>query len=111
MIKYVNIFLSDFLNYVKILNNMSEDLTLDQFRQHHWIEEESSVRGVTNTNSKVNVNNVKIGSSSKTNKHLNVNKSMNGFRRTIPRIPTMISRIFHVSFVERKTITFENVSS
>ena len=96
---------------MKTLNNMSEDLTLDQFRQHHWIEEESSVRGVTNTNSKVNVNNVKIGSSSKTNKHLNVNKSMNGFRRTIPRIPTMISRIFHVSFVERKTITFENVSS
>ena len=111
VIEYVNIFLSDFLNYVKTLNNMSEDLTLDQFRQHHWIEEESLVRGVTNTNYKVNVNNVKIGSSSKTNKHLNVNKSMNGFRRTTPRIPIMTSRICHVSFVKRKTITFENVSS
>ena len=32
MIEYVNIFLSDFLNYVKSLNNMSEDLTLDQFK-------------------------------------------------------------------------------
>ena len=70
MIEYVNIFLSAFLNYVKALYNMSKDLILVQFRQHHWIEEESSVRGVTNTNSKVNVNNVKIGSSSKTNKHL-----------------------------------------
>ena len=90
---------------------MSENLTLDQFREHHWIEEECRVRGVTNTNSKVNVNNVKIGSSTKTNKHLNVNKSMNGFKRTIPRIPMMTSRVCHVSFVERKTITFENVNS
>ena len=54
---------------------MSEDLTLDQFRPHHWIKEESPVRGVSNTDSKVNVNNVKIGSSSKNNKHLKVNKS------------------------------------
>ena len=108
MIEYVNIFLSDFLNYLKTLNNMSEDLTLDQFRQHQWIEEKSPVRGVTNTNSKVNVNNVKIGSSSKTNKHLNVNKSVNGFRRTTPRILTMTSRICHVSFVERKTVHAKN---
>ena len=93
MIEYVNIFLSDFLNYVKTLNNMSKDLTLDQFRQHHWIEEKSPVRGVTNTNSKVNVNNVKIGSSSKNNKHLNVNKSVNCFRITTRRIPTMTSRM------------------
>jgi len=89
---------------------MSEDLSSDQFK-HHWIEEESLVRGVTNTDSKVNVNNVKIRSSSKINKHLNVNKSVNGFKRTTPRIPTMTSRICHVSFVEKKTITFENVSS
>ena len=53
---------------------MLEDLTLDQFKPHYRIEEESPVRGVSNTNSKVNVNNVKIGSSSKNNKHLNVNK-------------------------------------
>ena len=90
---------------------MSKDLTLDQFRQHHWIEEESPVRGVTNIDSKVNINNVKFGSSSKTNKHLNVNECVNGFRRTTLRIPTMTSGTCHVSFVETKTITFENVSS
>ena len=84
MIEYVNIFQSDFLNYVKSLKN---------------------------TDSKVNVNNVKIGNSSKTNKHLNVIKNVNGFKRTTPKIPTMTSRIFHVSFVEKKTITFKNVSS
>ena len=84
MIEYVNIFQSDFLNCVKSLKN---------------------------TDSKVNVNNVKIGNSSKTNKHLNVNKNVNGFKRTTPKIPTMTSRIFHVSFVEKKTITFKNVSS
>ena len=84
MIEYVNIFQSDFLNYVKSLKN---------------------------TDSKVNVNNVKIENSSKTNKHLNVNKNVNGFKRTTPKIPTMTSRIFHVSFVEKKTITFKNVSS
>ena len=63
---------------------MSEDLTLEQFRQHLWIEEESRVRDVTNTNSKVNVNNVsniQSGSSSKTNKHLKVNKSGSGFKK------------------------------
>ena len=57
------------------------------------------------------VNNVQSGSSSKNNKYLNVNKSVNGFKRITSRIPTMTSRICHVSFVERKTITFENVSS
>ena len=93
VIEYMNIFLSDFLNYVKTLRNMLEDLILDQFRPHHLIEEESPVRGVFNTNSKVNVNNVKIGSSSKKNKHLNVNKSVNGFRRTTLSIPTMTSRM------------------
>ena len=77
---------------MKTLNNMSEYLTLDQFReQYHWIEEECWVRGVINTNSKVNVNNDKIGSSCKINKHLNVNKSVNGFKRTTPRIPMMTS--------------------
>ena len=75
----MNIFLCNFLNYVKILNNISEDLTLDQFGQHHRIEEENQVRGETNTDPKVNVNNVQSGSSSKTNKHLNVNKTVSGF--------------------------------
>ena len=94
MIEYKNIFLSDFLNYVKTLRNMSKDLTLDQFRPHYWIEEESLVRGVSsNTDSKVNVNNVKIGSSSKNNKHLNVNKCVNCFTRTTIRIPTITSRM------------------
>ena len=72
---------------------MSEDLTLDQFRPHHWIEEESSVRGVSNTDYKVNVNNIKIGSSSKNNKRLNVNKSVNRFGRTTLRIPTITNRM------------------
>ena len=40
-----------------------------------------------------------------------MNKSVGGFKRTTPRIPTMTSRICHVSFVERKTIIFKNVSS
>ena len=57
------------------------------------------------------VNNVQSGSSCKTNKHLNVNKSMSGFKRITPRVPMMTSRICHVSFVEIKTITFENFSS
>ena len=57
------------------------------------------------------MNNVQSGSSSKKNKDLNVNKSVSGFKRTIPRIPAMTSRIFHVSFVERKTIIFKNVCS
>ena len=57
------------------------------------------------------VNNVQSGCYSKTNKELNVNKSVGGFKRTIPRIPAMTSRICHVSFVERKTFIFMNVSS
>ena len=57
------------------------------------------------------VNNVQSGSSSKTNKDLNVNKSVGGFKRTISRILAMTSRICHVSFVERKSIIFKNVSS
>ena len=72
---------------------MSEDLTWDQFRPYHWIEEEIPVKGVFNTDSKVNVNNVKIGSFSKNNKHSNVNKSVNGFRRTTLRIPMNTSRM------------------
>ena len=90
MIDYVNIFLSDFLNYVKTLRNMSKDLTLDQFRQHHWIEEESPVRGVSNTDSKVNVNNgsnVQSESSSKTDKYLKVNKSGSGFKKNNSKNP------------------------
>ena len=39
------------------------------------------------------MNNVKIGSSSKNNKHLNANKSVNRFRRTTLRIPTMTSKM------------------
>ena len=72
---------------------MLEDLTLDQFWPYHWIEEESLVKGVFNTDFKVNVNNVKIGSFSKNNKHLNVNKSVNGFRRTTLRIPMNTSKM------------------
>ena len=45
-------------NFRKKLMHMSEDLTLEKFGQHLQIEEESRVRDVTNTNSKVNVNNV-----------------------------------------------------
>ena len=93
---------------MKTLNNMLEYFTLDQFREHHWIEEECKVRGVTNTDSKVNANNVKIWSFSKTNKHLNVNKSVNGFKITTSVIPMMTSRICHVSFVERKTVHAKN---
>ena len=71
-------------NFRKKLLHMSEDLTLEQFRQHFRIEEKSWVRDVTNTDSKVNVNNVsnvQSGSSSKTNKHLKVNKSGSGFKK------------------------------
>ena len=48
-----------------------------------------------------NVSNVQSESSSKTNKHLNVNKSVNGFRRTTLRIPTMTSRML-CFFCEKK---------
>ena len=71
-------------NFRKKLLHMLEDLTLQQFRQHLRIEEESRVRDVTNTDSKVNVNNVsnvQSGSSRKTNKHLKVNKSGIGFKK------------------------------
>ena len=80
-------------NFRKKLLHMLEDFTLEQFGQHLQIEEESRVRDVTNTDSKVNVINVQSGGSSKTNKHLNVNKSVNGFRRTTLKIPTMTSRM------------------
>ena len=63
---------------------MSKDLTLEQFGQHLRIEEESWVRDVTDTDSKVNVNNVsnvQSWSSSKTNKHFKVNKSGSGFKK------------------------------
>ena len=42
---------------------MLEDLTLEEFGQHLWIEEEIQVRNYTNSDSKVNVNNVQSGSS------------------------------------------------
>ena len=61
-----------------------KDLTLEQFRQHLQNKQESRVRDVTNTNSKVNVNNVsnvQSGSLSKTNKHLKINKSGSGFKK------------------------------
>ncbi|KAM4087168.1 hypothetical protein ACJW30_10G157300 [Castanea mollissima] len=66
------------------------DLTLEQFGQHLRIEEDSWVRDVTNTDSKVNVNNVsnvQSGSSSKTNKHLKVNKSGSGFKKNNSKNP------------------------
>ena len=66
---------------------MSEDLTLEQFGQHLRIDEESRVRDVTNTDSKVNVSNVQSGSSSKTNKHLKVNKSESGFKKNNSKNP------------------------
>ena len=70
--------------------HMSEDLTLEQFGQHLRIKEESRFRDVTNTDSKVNVNNVsnvQSGSSSKTNKHLKVNKSGSGFKKNNSKNP------------------------
>ena len=39
------------------------------------------------------MNSIKIGSSNKNNKYLNVNKSVNGFRWTTLRIRTMTSRM------------------
>ena len=77
-------------NFRKKFLHMSEDLTLEQFGQHLQIEEESQVRDVTNTNSKVNMNNVsnvQSGSSSKTNKHLKVNKSGSGFKKNNSKNP------------------------
>ena len=68
-------------NIRKKLLHMLEDLTLKQFGQHLRIEEESQVRDGTNTDSKVNVNNVQSGSSSKTNKYLKINKSGSGFKK------------------------------
>ena len=69
---------------------MSEDLTLEQFGQHLWIEEESRVRDGTNIDSKVNVNNEsngQSGSSSKTDEHLKVNKSGSGFNKSNSKNP------------------------
>ena len=74
-------------NFRKKLMHMSEDLTLEKFGQHLQIEEESRVRDVTNTDSKVNVNNVQSGGSSKTNKHLKVNKSGSGFKKNNSKNP------------------------
>jgi len=68
-------------NFKKKLLHMSEHLTLEQFGQHLQIEEDSWIRDETNTNSKVNLNNVQSGSSNKTNKHLKVNKSRTGFKK------------------------------
>ena len=45
-------------NFRKKLLHMLEDHTLEQFGQHLQIEEESRVRDGTNTDFKVNVNNV-----------------------------------------------------
>ena len=74
-------------NFRKKLMHMSEDLTLEKFGQHLQLEEESRVRDVTNTDSKVNVNNVQSGGSSKTNKHLKVNKSGSGFKKNNSKNP------------------------
>ena len=54
------------------------------------MEEESRVRDEINTNSKVNVNNVsnvQSGSSSKTDKHLKVNRSRSGFKKKNSKNP------------------------
>ena len=67
-----------------------EDLTLEQFGQHLRNEKESQVIDGTNIDSKVNVNNVsnvQSGSSSKTNKHLKVNKSGSGFKKNNSKNP------------------------
>ena len=98
-------------NFRKKLLHMSEDLTLEQFRHHLQIEEECWARDGTNIDPNVNVSNVQSGSSSKTDKHLKVNKSGNGFKKTTPRIPTRIRRTELVSIVERNVITFANVNS
>ena len=77
-------------NFRKKFLHMLENLTLEQFGQYLRIEEESRVRDVTNTDSKVNVNNmsnVQSGSSSKTNKHLKVNKSGSGFKKNNSKNP------------------------
>ena len=74
-------------NYRKKLLHMLEDLTLEQFEQHLQIEKESRVRNETNTDSKVNVNNVQSGSSSKTDKNLKVNKSGIGFKKNNSKNP------------------------
>ena len=77
-------------NFRKKLLHISEDLTLEQFGQHLQIEEESRVRDRTNTNSKVNVNNVsniQSASSSKTDKHLKVNKSESDFKKNNSKNP------------------------
>ena len=68
---------------------------------------------MTNTNSKVNLNNVsnvQSGGSSKTNKHLKVNESGSGFKKNNPIIPIRTRRTGHVSIVERKTIIFANIN-
>ena len=77
-------------NFRKKLLHMLEDLTLEQFGQHLWIEEESRVRDGTNIDSKVNVNNgsnVQSESSSKTDKYLKVNKSGSGFKKNNSKNP------------------------
>ena len=74
-------------NFRKKLLHMLEDLTLEQFGQHLWIEEESRVRNGTNTDSKVNVSNVQSGSSSKIDKYLKMNKSGSGFKKNNSKNP------------------------
>ena len=77
-------------NFKKKLLHMSEDLTLEQYKQHFRIEKKSRVRDETNIDSKVNVNNVsnvQNGSSSKTDKHLKVNKSGSGFKQNNSKNP------------------------
>ena len=79
-------------NFRKKLLHTSEDLTLEKFGQHLRIEEESQVRDGTNTNFKVNVNNVsnvQSGSSSKANKYLKVNKSGSDFMKNNSNNPNI----------------------
>ena len=75
-------------NFKKKLFHMSEDLTLEQFGHHLQIEELCWVKDGTNIHSKMNVNNVQSESSSKTNKHLKVNKSGSGFKKNNSKNPS-----------------------
>nr|XP_023910572.1 uncharacterized protein LOC112022229 [Quercus suber] len=89
-------------NFRKKLLHILEDFTLEQFRQHLQIEEESRVRDVTNTNSKVNVSNVQSGSLSKTDKHLKVNKSGSGFKNNNSKNPNKDKKNWACFHCEKK---------
>ncbi|XP_023880710.1 uncharacterized protein LOC111993088 [Quercus suber] len=77
-------------SFRKKLLHMLEDLNLEQFEQHLQIEEENRVKDGTNTDSKVNANNVnkvQSESSSETDKNLKVNKSGSSFKKNNSKNP------------------------